>query len=148
MDGRKSGYKDNGILREETGHEESRKLSTIVRPNIVLVILYIKISYFVDDNASLPPANEVLGKVMFLHLSVCSYDSLPTGGSTSRGSAYRVVCIRGGWADLPLPRTRKAGGTHPTGSAEFYAKRNENSKCEYNLGWTVFVLYFCIVHCF
>ena len=148
MDGRKSGDKDIGILREETGHEESRKLSTIVRPNIVLVILYMKISYCVDDNASLPPANEVLGKVMFLHLSVCSYDSLPTGGVYIQG-----VCLQDGlhpgWVGRPPPpRTRKAGGTHPTGSAEFYAKRNENSKCEYNLGCTVFVLYFCIVHCF
>ena len=102
MDGRKSGDKDIGILREETGHEESRKLSTIVRPNIVLVILYIKISYCVDDNASLPPANEVLGKVMFLHLSVCSYDSLPTGGVYIQG-----VCLQGGlhpgWVGRPPP---------------------------------------------
>ena len=50
----------------------------------------------------LPPANEVWGKVVFLHLSVCSRREREGG-----------FFLEGGWAHLP--RTKKAGGTHPTG---------------------------------
>ena len=66
---------------------------------------------------------------------------LPTGGSASRGGrgfAYRGlstggvhlgegVCLQGGSAQPPLPphpRTRKAGGTHPTGMLSCFNSKN------------------------
>ena len=86
--------------------------------------------------------NEILGKEMFSQVLVCPPGGervcLQGGGSASRriyiggagsasgGSELGCVCIQGGvciwgrlhpgrlWADTP-PRTRKTGGTHPTG---------------------------------
>ena len=50
----------------------------------------------------LPPVNEVC-EVVFLHLSVShsvhGEGGMHTGGSTSRRSASREVCIQGDWAD-------------------------------------------------
>ena len=90
----------------------------------------------------LPPANEVWGKVMFLHLSVShsvhreggwipnmhhrSHHQgrsapgggvcIPSGEQTPSRSAYRGL---GGWADpqdtWDTTGWSKAGGTHPTG---------------------------------
>ena len=56
----------------------------------------------------LPPANEVWGKVMFLHLSVIH-------------SVHEGVCIRGSWGRPLTPSDttghgQRAGGTHPTGT--------------------------------
>ena len=87
----------------------------------------------------LPPENGVWGKVMFLHVSVILFtrSGVPASGPMfllgglpprERDSASRGVCMREwgglhsgggglqsvGWTDPP-PRTRKAGGTHPTG---------------------------------
>ena len=66
----------------------------------------------------LPPANEVLGKVMFLHLCVILF----TGGSASREGGLHPgeVCIQGGLVRPPSPSDttgygQRAGGTHPTG---------------------------------
>ena len=57
------------------------------------------------------PANEVSGKVMFLHLSVCSQGEggLSTGGGLHRGkgSAYRASLHPERGGDLPI------GGLHP-----------------------------------
>ena len=55
---------------------------------------------------------------MFLHVSVILFTVGGKGGSTSRGSAYEASASREGgggvfWSDPP--RTRKAGGKHPTG---------------------------------
>ena len=73
-------------------------------------------------NLFLPPANEVWGKVMFLHVSVilspeggglhpegvCIQGRLPTGGFASVGSASREgVYIWGEWADPPPPELEK-----------------------------------------
>ena len=61
------------------------------------------------------PANDVWGKVMFLHLSV----NLFTGGE---GGLPRRVCIQGGrhvggvkQNPPPAELGKKAGGTYPTG---------------------------------
>ena len=60
---------------------------------------------------SLPPANEVWGKVMFLHVSVILF---------IEGSAYKGdlppegLSTRGGGLWQTPPETRKVGGTHPT----------------------------------
>ena len=94
------------------------------------------------SNVLLPPANEVWGKVMFLHLSVYPQGRRNSfGGSASRGrGCLQGVCIQGGeggvciqgWLPPPPPRTRKAGGTHPTGMfsclAIFPRKRYENKR--------------------
>ena len=70
-------------------------------------------------------ANDVWGKVMFLHLSVilfrCGRIGSPVcitghmtrgiclhGGMDSRGSTSRRVCVHGGWADL----IRSTSGRH------------------------------------
>ena len=68
----------------------------------------------------LPPANEVSGKVMFLHLSVILFTGEgrvglnPEGGFCIQGRLDRRprACTRGGWQTPP--GTRKAASTHPT----------------------------------
>ena len=61
------------------------------------------------------PANEVWGKVIFLHLSVLLF----TGGGLASKHESQVTGLQpGGSASRGLahpPGTRKAGGTHPTG---------------------------------
>ena len=58
----------------------------------------------------LPHANEVWGKVMFLHLSVYSHDGgLPTGR----------FCIQGGGGLHLGGLGRKAGSKHPTGMLSY-----------------------------
>ena len=123
----------------------------------------------------LPPANEVWGKVMFLHVSVhgevClqrKQGDLPTEvegclpkegvgqtptpgtrkvGGPTEGKGFRLwgegwSAYRGGWADPP-PRTRNAGGTHPTGMLSCYTKdfshtkKNANAKHVVNHPWWV-----------
>ena len=67
----------------------------------------------------LPPANEVWGKVMFLHLSVI----LSTGeGVCNQGpspSRRGSVCKGVGQPPVPpsdtMEYSQRAGGTHPTG---------------------------------
>ena len=79
----------------------------------------------------LPPANEVWGKVMFLHLSVCSWGEgfCIQGGLHPWGSASKCVCIGGkGVRQTPLQQNttrygQQAGGTHPTGMLSFYCYR-------------------------
>ena len=79
----------------------------------------------------LPPANEVWGKVMLLHLSVCFMRAgvgvgFPTGGMSLQGKGIlhpggRGLPTRGKGsafgrlARAPHTKTRKAGRTHPTG---------------------------------
>ena len=79
---------------------------------------------------------------MFLHLSVYPQGRRNSfGGSASRGrGCLQGVCIQGGEGGVcmqggyppPPPRTRKAGGTHPTGMlsclAIFPRKRYENKR--------------------
>ena len=71
----------------------------------------------VNLGSSLPPANEVWGKVMFLHICVILFtegglhpggrypgESASRMGSASRGeSASRRGLHPGGWADPPAP---------------------------------------------
>ena len=69
---------------------------------------------------------------MFLHLCVILFTGgvasqhalqvtqLGGGGSVSRGSTSRGVCIQGDWTDPPPPLNiplygQQAGGLHPTG---------------------------------
>ena len=64
----------------------------------------------------LPPANEVWGKVMFLHLSVIH-------------SVYEGVCIRESWGRPLTPSDttghgQRAGGTHPTGMHYCFVQSN------------------------
>ena len=78
---------------------------------------------------SLPPANEVWGKVIFSKVFVCPWGfSAHITGHMTRGwgsNPGEGVCIQRG-GGLPTgsgveqtapPRFRKAGGTHPTGIA-------------------------------
>ena len=105
--------------------------------NFTIIFPFRRYDFRIYLEVSLPPANEVRGKVIFLHLSVCSQGGLPRGGLHPGRSAYRGlplggsassrVCLRGsasvgrGFASRELGRppphsgTRKAGGTHPTG---------------------------------
>ena len=91
-----------------------------------LILLGFVVTNCCDNLLSklLPPANEVWGKVMFLHLCVILF----TGGSASRGglhpggSASRAGLHRKGRGlgrSLPKSDTtgrgQQAGGTHPTG---------------------------------
>ena len=99
----------------------------------------------------LPPANEVWGRVMFLHVCVILLGSmhhrLPDqplggvclhgggGGLPPRGSASTEFCFWGsasrglhlglhqrGWADPPNTRNRKVGRAHPTEMLSCYLK--------------------------
>ena len=86
----------------------------------------IQLNAMKADRVHLPPANEVWGKAMFYtRLSFCSRG----GGLPPKvgEAASREVCIqgrsayRGGWTDPPPPpRTRKAGGTHPTRMLSYF----------------------------
>ena len=67
----------------------------------------------------LPPANEVWGKVIFLHLSVILFTGgcLLPGGCLLEGGA----CSRRDLVDTPRPRDGYCcGGTHPTGMHSFW----------------------------
>ena len=84
---------------------------------------------------SLPQANEVWGKVMFLHVSailsgglcmslpvwlpggLCLWSHVPFKGSLPGKSLSRGGLCRGTgrWVSRETPGIRKAGGTHPTG---------------------------------
>ena len=61
----------------------------------------------------LPPVNEVWGKVMFLHVSVHRGSASRVGGLLTGGVYLRDLPIWEG--ETPAPRTKKAGGMHPTG---------------------------------
>ena len=68
------------------------------------------------SHALLPPANEVWGKVIFLHLSVILF----TGGvSGPEGGGCLVPGVGGvwsrGWGGVSGPGATATGGTHPTG---------------------------------
>ena len=87
--------------------------------NILILLHYLVLISSTFIVLLLPPANEVWGKVMFLHLSVILFTG---GGSASKGSASGEVYIQGvGQTPLdadPLSTmgySQQAGGTHPTG---------------------------------
>ena len=68
-----------------------------------------------DMQGLLPPANEVWGKVMFLHLCVILFTG---GGVCPTPSGCRPPGLgrpHQGWANSPPPYGQQAGGTHPTG---------------------------------
>ena len=57
----------------------------------------------------LPPANEVWGKVLFLHLSVVLFTGgLPLGDLPPGALPPGDVCIRGDWADPPPELEKRA----------------------------------------
>ena len=60
--------------------------------NILILLHYLVLISSTLIVLLLPPANEVWGKVMFLHLSVILFTG---GGSASRGSAPGEVYIQG-----------------------------------------------------
>ena len=70
------------------------------------------------DYHVLPPANEVWGKVIFLHLSVILFTGgVPgPGRGVWSGGAWSRGWLVGGLVETPSPRTAAAaGGTHPIG---------------------------------
>ena len=81
----------------------------------------------------LQPANEVWGKVMFLHLSVSHsiHRGLPRGCLHRGGCLHPRGSASRGWGvgqTLPVDTTgysKRAGGTHPTGmhSSSFHVNR-------------------------
>ena len=86
-------------------------------------IVCIQNTISLNQSNLLLSANEVVGKVMFLHVSViCSEGESPcTEVCLHRGSASEGVVLQGGGSANrgscaePPPRTRKAGSTHLTG---------------------------------
>ena len=106
----------------------SETWSEVTMSNVLLSLLgsiYIEERYFEAASIHwrfLPPADEVWGKVMFLHVSVILFTGggfpidggLPTDG---RESAYRE-----GVGKTPPQKTppRKAGSTHPTGMLSWF----------------------------
>ena len=90
----------------------------------------------------LPPANEVWGKVIFLHLSVILF----TGGGVPGHVPPRVVHPLGRYIPLYTPRQcmlgygQQAGGAHPTGMHSCHSAKYAFgvifSQCEWKLGGT------------
>ena len=82
----------------------------------------------------LPPANEVWGKVMFLHLTVCSQ-----GGSASNGGRPPPKSDITGYG-------QRAGGTHPT---EMHSCFKKNNYCfRYERPFSSYQIYqlFCFIY--
>ena len=64
----------------------------------------------------LPPANEVWGKVICLHVYTClSFCPQGGGGAWSRGGPGGEGSGPGGFLVETLRKATAAGGTHPTG---------------------------------
>ena len=90
---------------------------------VIIVFLSRRLAPVNSTFRFLPPANEVWGKVIFLHLCVILFTGRGVGfPACITGHMTKGVCIWGAWADPP-PRDTwdtmeyglQVGGMHPTG---------------------------------
>ena len=67
-------------------------LCTIFKTSILILSEIVKLA--IPQKLFLPPANQVWGKVMFLHLSI-SHSVHGGGGMHGRGHVWQGVCVCG-----------------------------------------------------